>query len=78
MLTADVWRMICRRIKRAGIKNTSGCRSFRTAGITCYVGNKSTPEKAQQLASHSSPRTTKLYDRTGDQITLDEVEKIVI
>jgi integrase/recombinase XerD len=35
-------------------------------------------EKAQQMASHSSPRTTKLYDRTNDQITLDEVEKIQI
>jgi integrase/recombinase XerD len=30
------------------------------------------------MASHSSPRTTKLYDRTSDQVTLDEVEKIVI
>jgi hypothetical protein len=25
-----------------------------------------------------SPRTLKLYDRTGDEITLDEVERIVI
>jgi hypothetical protein len=25
-----------------------------------------------------SPRTTKLYDRTGDEITLDEVERIAI
>jgi hypothetical protein len=24
------------------------------------------------------PRTTKLYDRTGDEITLDEVERIAI
>lgn len=34
-------------------------------------------EKAQQLANRESPRTTKLYDRTGDQITPDEVEGIV-
>ena len=27
---------------------------------------------------HESPKTTKLYDRTSDQITLDEVERIVI
>jgi hypothetical protein len=33
-------------------------------------------EKAQQMAAHASPRTTKLYDRTNDQVTLDEVEKI--
>jgi hypothetical protein len=25
------------------------------------------------MAAHDSPRTTKLYDRTGDEITLDEV-----
>jgi hypothetical protein len=29
-------------------------------------------------AAHESPRTTKLYDRTGDEITLDEVERIKI
>jgi len=30
------------------------------------------------MAAHESPRTTKLYDRTDDTITLDEVEKIAI
>jgi hypothetical protein len=30
------------------------------------------------MAAHESPRTTKLYDRTGDEITLDEVERITI
>jgi hypothetical protein len=35
-------------------------------------------EKAQNIANHESPRTTKLYDRTSDQITLDEVERIII
>ena len=35
-------------------------------------------ENAQLMAAHESPRTTKLYDRTGDEITLDEVERIVI
>ena len=33
---------------------------------------------AQQIAAHESPRTTKLYDRTSDQITLDEIERIAI
>ena len=78
MGTADVWRMIRRRIKQTSIRTRAGCHSFRATGITCYLENKGTLEKAQQMASHSSPRTTKLYDRTNDQITLDEVEKIVI
>ena len=30
------------------------------------------------MAAHESPRTTKLYDRTNDQVTLDEVERIKI
>ncbi len=78
MRTADVWRMIRRRIKQTGIRTKAGCHSFRATGITCYLENKGTLEKAQQMASHASPRTTKLYDRTNDQITLDEVEKISI
>jgi len=37
-----------------------------------------TIENAQAIAAHASPRTTKLYDRTSDAITLDEVERIRI
>ena len=76
--TADVWRMIRRRAKLAGIKTKIGCHTFRATGITNYLEHAGTLEKAQQMAAHASPRTTKLYDRTNDQITLDEVEKIVI
>jgi hypothetical protein len=35
-------------------------------------------EHAQQITAHASPKTTMLYDRSGDQITLDEVERIII
>jgi hypothetical protein len=35
-------------------------------------------EHAQQIANHESPRTTKLYDRTSDAISLDEIERIVL
>ena len=33
---------------------------------------------AQHIANHESPRTTKLYDRRQDEISLDEVEPIAI
>ena len=33
-------------------------------------------EHAQQMAAHESPRITKLYDRTKDEITIGEVERI--
>ena len=45
-------------------------------GITAYLQNGGTLEHAQQIAAHQSPRTTKLYDRTKDEISLDEVERI--
>jgi hypothetical protein len=35
-------------------------------------------EKARQMAARESPKATKLYDQTGDEITLDEVERIAI
>jgi len=35
-------------------------------------------EIARQMATDGRPRTTKLYGRTHDQITLGEVAKMVI
>jgi site-specific recombinase XerD len=74
----DAYRMIQRRAKAAGIKTKIGNHSFRATGITNYLKNKGTLEGAQQMANHASPRTTKLYDRRSDEISLDEVEKITI
>ena len=70
--------MIRRRARAAGILTPIGCHTFRATGITAYLENGGTLEHAQQIAAHESPRTTKLYDRTNDQITLDEIERIAI
>jgi site-specific recombinase XerD len=78
MSRTDVWRMIKRRAKRAGIRAAIGCHTFRATGITNYMENGGTLEKAQAMAAHESPRTTKLYDRSSDVLTLDEVERIAI
>jgi integrase len=78
MRQEDVFRMIRRRAAEAKVKTAIGCHSFRALGITMYLENGGTLEKAQQMAAHESPRTTKLYDRTTDQVTLDEVERIVV
>lgn len=51
---------------------------FWATGITTYPQNGGTIEHAQQIANHESPRTTKLYDRTNDAISLDEIERILI
>ena len=77
MSRVDVFRMIKRRSQVAGI-STTNCHSFRATGITAYLENGGTIENAQAIAAHESPRTTKLYDRTSDEITLDEVERIAI
>ena len=74
----DVFRMVKRRAKAAGLSATTCSHTFRATGITAYLSNGGTIEKAQQIAAHESPRTTKLYDRTKDEISLDEVERILI
>jgi site-specific recombinase XerD len=76
MNQADAWRMVRRRAKAAGIKAPIGCHTFRATGITAYLENGGTLEHAQSMAAHESPRTTKLYDRTKERLTLDEIERI--
>jgi integrase/recombinase XerD len=78
MWQQDAYQMIQRRAATAGIKTRIGNHTFRATGITAYLKNKGTLETAQHIANHESPRTTKLYDRREDEISLDEVEKISI
>ena len=78
LLQSDVWRMIRRRTRAAGIKTEIGCPTFRATGITAYLKNGGRLEVAQQMAAHESARTTGLYDRRSDKVSLDEVERIGI
>jgi len=78
MHRVDAYRMIRRRASEAGFKQKLGCHVFRATGITAYLEAGGTLENAQAMAAHESPRTTKLYDRTSDAITLDEVDRITI
>jgi integrase/recombinase XerC len=76
MLTRTV--LIRRRAAAAGIETKLGNHSFRATGITAYLKNGGTLEKAAAMANHASTRTTQLYDRRRDEVSLDEVERIVI
>lgn len=78
MSQADVYRMIRRRAKDANVRTKCCCHSFRATGITEYLRNGGKLEVAQQMANHESARTTGLYDRRNDQVSLDEVERILI
>ncbi|HMO86857.1 MAG TPA: tyrosine-type recombinase/integrase [Lacipirellulaceae bacterium] len=79
MTRSDVLRTIKTRAIKAGIAaDRICCHTCRATGITAYLENGGTLEHAQAIAAHESPRTTKLYDRTADAITLDEIERIAI
>ena len=78
MWQQDAYRMIQRRATAMGLKMHINCHTFRATAITVYLEAGGTLENAQAMAAHESPKTTKLYDRTGDAITLDEVERIII
>ena len=78
MHRVDAYQMVRRRTAEAGFNGKLGCHVFRATGITAYLEAGGTLENAQAMAAHESPRTTKLYDRTRDEITLDEVERINI
>ncbi len=73
---ANAYAMIRRRAAAAGIATKVGNHSFRATGITAYLKNGGTLENAAAMANHASTRTTQLYDRRRDAISLDEVERI--
>jgi integrase len=69
---------LLRRARAAGIKTKIGNHSMRATGITDYLKHEGTLENAQQMANHSSPRTTKLYYRRAEEASLDEYANVGI
>jgi len=75
---ASAFQMVRRRARAADIETAIGNHSFRATGITAYLKNGGTLERAAAMANHASTRTTQLYDRRDDAFTLDEVERVLI
>lgn len=75
---ANAYAMIQRRAKSGGITTRVGNHTFRATGVTAYLKNGGTLERAAQMANHASTRTTQLYDRRAEEVTLDEVERVLI
>src|ERR1700675_4717276 len=73
---ANAYAMVRRRAIAAGINTKIGNHTFRATGITAYLKNGGALENAAAMANHASTRTTQLYDRRHDDISLDEVERI--
>ena len=78
MSRTDVWYMIRRRATDAEIETAIGCHTFRATGITDYLTNGGRIEVAQRMAGHLNAKTTGLYDRRNDYISVGEVERIGI
>ena len=71
-------QMIKRRARTLGLPADIRCHTFRATGITNFLQNGGKLEEAQAIAAHESSRTTKLYDRRDDRLTLDAIERITI
>lgn len=75
---ANAYAMVQRRALAAAISTRISNHTFRATGITAYLKNGGTLEKAAAIANHASTRTTQLYDRRSDEVNLDEIERILI
>ncbi len=71
-----VWKMIRTRATACGIKKRLRCHSFRATGITEYMNAGGSLDVAQTIAGHAQLSTTKIYDRSKDRITIEEVERV--
>lgn len=78
MSRTDALRMIKRRAAFAGLPDRVCCHTWRATGITAYLKNGGSLEHAMRIACHESARTTKLYDRTNDEVSLEEIERVRI
>jgi site-specific recombinase XerD len=78
LLRQDAWAIVKRRCRRAELGDSFSNHTLRASGITAYMLAGGTLERAQQMAAHASSRTTNMYNRTSDAVTLDEVERILI
>jgi len=70
--------MVKRRARGAALPSRISPHSFRATGITEYMRNGGDVETAARIAGHESTRTTQLYNRVQDDVSLDEIERIHI
>jgi site-specific recombinase XerD len=73
----NAFELVRKRAAAAGIKTSISNHSFRATGITVFRKLGGSLENAALMANHASTRTTQLYDRRSDDVTLDEVERII-
>jgi len=74
----DTWTMVRRHGRDASIETAIGNHTVRTTGITDYLINGGRIEIAQYMAGHTNTKTTGLYDRRSDDISIREIERLGI
>lgn len=71
-------RMMKRRLAAAGLPELFSPHSFRVTVVTDLLNQNVPLEDVQYLAGHSSPTTTRIYDRRRRRVTRNIVERISI
>jgi integrase/recombinase XerD len=71
----DMLRVVKQRCNAAGLAESFCNHTFRGTGITVFLNNGGSLKAAQDIANHSDPRTTKLYDRRKELANLSEIER---
>jgi hypothetical protein len=64
--------MVKRGAEAIGLPATICWHTLRATGLTAFRANEGRIVHTQEITNHAGPRTTRLSDRTGDQIFLDE------
>jgi integrase/recombinase XerD len=75
MTRIDAARMLKRRLKEAGPPDAFSPHSFRATGIMNYLKNGGILEVAQRIAGHADSRPTKLYERRGQKVLLEDISR---
>jgi site-specific recombinase XerD len=71
-------QMMKRRLASAGLPDLFSPHSFRVTVVTDLLNQNVPLEDVQYLAGHSSPTTTRVYDRRRRRVTRNIVERISI
>ncbi len=64
------------RFREAVLPGAFSAHTFRATGIANYLENGGTLEVAQRSADHADSRTTKLFDRRGQKVLLEDMQRI--
>lgn len=78
MAQQELLAIVRRRALAAGLETKVTKHTFRAIGITEYLRNDGRLEIAQRMANYESARTTGLYDRRSDELSLAEISRIKV